>query len=103
MIAAVQPCFSVQSRSQPSLSGPHNDMMKQTCCGNHLSTFDVQHTSKRCEDDRYVSDTLAKLPCVILSCFAQPLRSLNRVLGRRTLVLQHLVTGLLTGLFSYEV
>ena len=62
MIAAVQPCFSAQSKSQPSLFGPNNHMMKQTRCGNHLNTFDVQHTSKRCEDDRYVSDTLAKLP-----------------------------------------
>ena len=40
---------------------------------------------------------------VILSCFAQPLRSLNLVLGRRTPQLQYLAAGLLTGLFSYEV
>ena len=62
MIAAVQPCFSVQPRSQPSLPGPHNHVMKQTHCFNHLYTFDVQHTSPRCENDRYVSDMLAKLP-----------------------------------------
>ena len=78
-------------------------MMKQTHCVNHLAAFLLQHTSKRCKDDRYVSDLLAKLPCVILSCFAQPLRSLNLVLGRRTPPLQYLAAGLLTGLFSYEV
>ena len=62
MIATVQPGFAVQPRSQPSRSGPQGHMMKQTHCANHLETFDVQHTSKRCKDDRYVSDTLAKLP-----------------------------------------
>ena len=62
MIATVQPCFSVQPRSQPSLSGPQGHMMKQTHCATHLETLDVQHTSKRCKDDRYVSDALAKLP-----------------------------------------
>ena len=78
-------------------------MMKQTLYVNHLATLDVQHTSKRCKDDRHVSDMLAKWPCVILSCFAQPLHSLNLVLGRRTLQLQHFAAGLVTGLFSYEV
>ena len=78
-------------------------MMKQTHCVNHLNTFGVQHTSTRCEDDRCVSDMLAKLPCVILNCFAQPLRSLSLAVARRTLQLQHLAAGLLTGLFSYEV
>ena len=62
MIANMQPCFSAQPRSQPSPSGPHHHMMKQTHCFNHLHTFDVQHTSKRCKDDRYVSDMLAELP-----------------------------------------
>ena len=78
-------------------------MMKQTRCVNHLATLLVQHTSKRCKDDRYVSDMLAKLPCVILNCLAQPLHLLNLVLARHTLQLQHLAPCLLTGLFSYEV
>ena len=78
-------------------------MMKQTHSVNDLQTLGVQHTSKRCKDDRHVPDMLAKLSCVISSCFAQPLHSLYLVLGRRTLQPQQLAAGLLTGLFSYEV
>ena len=44
------------------MSGPHGHTIKQTHCVNHLETLDVQHTAERCEDDRYVSDMLAKLP-----------------------------------------
>ena len=62
MIATVQPCFSVQPRSQHSASGPHGPMMKQTHSVNDLKTLGVQHTSKRCKDDRYVSEMLAKSP-----------------------------------------
>ena len=62
MIATLQPCFFAQPRSQPPLCGQHGHMLKQAHCVNHLKTLDVQHTSKRCKDDRYVSDMLAKLP-----------------------------------------
>ena len=89
-----EPAFPVQ------VTRSHDEA---TRCVNHLKTLDVQHTSKRCKDDRHVSNMLVKLPCVILNCFAQPLRSLNLTVARRIRQIQHLAARLLTGLSSYEV